>query len=86
MADPNSVWRLDHIQLKSAQACAGNGLDCTFYLNDWVTPSSQVALFPKASGSSEYEVVVFTSDLRGAGTDGLVDIMVCAPLLIFICA
>ena len=76
VTDTDATWHLDKIRLKSTKACGGSGLDRTFFLQKWVKPSTQALLFPKAAGAADFEVVVYTADMRGAGTDGLVDIMV----------
>ena len=80
VTDSDSTWHLDKLQVRSSEACGGGGIDATFSLEDWVPPSTQVLLFPKATGAADYEVLVFTADMRGAGTDGRVEIKVCEAL------
>ncbi len=47
-----------------------------------MAPSTQALLFPKADAGdrADYEVMVYTADARGAGTDGQVEIKVIGDL------
>ena len=78
VTDSDSTWHLQKLRLVSALANGKSGLDSTFFFEDWVKASTPVSLFPKAPTGSlaDYEVMVFTADMRGAGTDGCVDIKV----------
>lgn len=61
------------------KANSGSGVDQTFFFEAWVKPSTSVLLFPRASkqsGMADYEVLVYTADVRGAGTDAKVSIKV----------
>ena len=76
-SDPPPPWSLESIQVQSDKANNGSGLDQTFVYEAPVGPLavSSLNLYPKSNeGEVQYEVIVSTGDVRGAGTDGLVQI------------